>query len=684
MKKLPSFLHSISALSIMALFLAGCATTQSSTQEDASGEPKSPRLVTQSNAAPDKQDRQVPNSIEDQVPRSFYQAADKNTRTLSGSPGKAYWQQMARYDIDVELNPADTTVSGQSTITYHNNSPDVLNQLFLELAQNAHKQGSPRLESAEITGGITLHEVRYQGEDMEVISRRGESGYLVDGTIMLVLPEEAIMPGDSVQLDIDWSFKVPQQGASGRMGYNEDNLYFIAYWYPQMRVYDDVIGWFTDPFLLNAEFYHGFADYNVRITAPEQWIVTATGQLTNAEEVLSDDVADRLMRAMNSDEVLRVVGKSDFGNVTQTDGDGKATWNYQAENVRDFAFSATRESMWDAARTPIGDRDGDGQTDYADINALYRSSAPLWKDAASYSQHSLTFLSDYSGVAYPWPHMTAIEGGGIIGGGMEFPMMTIIGDYRGQSTESLYAVIAHELAHMWIPMQASTNERRYSWIDEGTTTFNENQAKRDRFPDGPDYDLQEFGSYLRIAGTEYEGEIMRWSDFHYNGMAFGIASYSKPGSMLAALRALLGEDTFKQALQRFMNEWQYKHPYPWDFFNTFEDVAGRDLDWFWRSWYFETWTLDQAVAEVNSDPGSAATTILIQDLGQVPMPTYVEISFSDGSTLNRLIEVDTWLQGATSTLLKLDTGREVVRVEIDPNFEFPDTDRSNNVWEKAD
>jgi len=688
MKKLNDTLTLITSTATALLLLAGCATTQSgmateSPQEQVQQEPE---VETRTNTSPTKRDRQVPNSIEDEVPDSFYEAASNNTRTFSGKPGSDYWQQKARYEMQVELNPADTTVSGHSTITYYNNSPNVLNELFLELAQNAHAQGAPRLESAEITGGVNLQSVSYQGKPMEEIRRRGQSGYLVENTLMLVLPDQSIMPGDSVKLDIEWSFKVPQQGASGRMGYSKDNLFFIAYWYPQMRVYDDVIGWFTDPFVLNAEFYHGFADYDVEITAPEQWIVSSTGELMNARKVLIEPVYKRLNQAYNSDKPVRVVTEGDLGKATKAGQDGKVTWHYKAENIRDFAFSATRESVWDATRAPVGDLDGDGQTDYADINALYRTSAPLWKDAPEYSRHSLQFLSDYTGVNYPWPHMTTVEGGGIIGGGMEFPMMTIIGSYRGQPTESLYAVIAHEIAHMWVPMQASTNERRYSWIDEGTTTFNENQAKKAYFPDGPDYDLQEFGSYLRIAGSEYEGEIMRWSDYHYNSLAFGVASYSKPGSLLATLQTLLGEETFNRALQRFMKDWQYKHPYPWDFFNTFEDVSGRDLDWFWRSWYFETWTLDQSVADVSSDGENVR--IVIQDLGQTPMPSYVEITFNDGTTMDKTIEVDTWLAGATSAILELDmssspvAGKEVTRVEIDPEFLFPDADRSNNVWEK--
>lgn len=670
----------VPAFAILSLLLiAGCATTKTGSNSVAESEIGNME-TTDEHASPYEIDRPVPNAIDEEIPNAYYQAYSNGTRTFSGKPGSKYWQQYASYDMDVTLDPENKTVTGNSTITYYNNSPDTLGQLFLELSQNVHKEGVVRNERTEVTGGIKLKSMVYEGDTLQVIQRYGERGYNIDGTIMTVLPDQPLMPGDSVSMNIAWDFKVPQDGAGGRMGYSEDNLFYIAYWYPQMRVYDDVIGWFTEPFRINGEFYHGFADYNVRITAPDQRVVTSTGQLQNGKEVLKADIYDRMMKAYSGDEIITVVGESDFGNVTRTDGDNTATWHYTAENIRDFAFSVTKESVWDATRAPIGDLDDDGNTDYADINALYRTDAPLWKNAAEFARHSTSFLSEYTGIDYPWPHMTAVEGSGIIGGGMEFPMMTLIGAYRGRAAQSLYSVIAHEIAHMWVPMQVSTNERRYSWMDEGTTTFNENRAKLDYYPDGPNYEMQDFQSYLQIAGTDYEGEIMRWSDFHYNGLAYSRASYSKPASMLVTLRGLLGKEVFEEAYQTFLKEWEYKHPYPWDLFNTFEDVSGRNLDWFWRSWYYETWTLDHAVTDVTKSENG--TRIIIQDLGLSPMPANVEITLMDGTVINKNIDVDTWLNGATAAILVIENSSPVQKVEIDPDYLFPDVNRENNIWEQ--
>lgn len=659
-----------------ALLFAGCTGSQQAvSSDDQSSEP-----AKEVQKKPSEQDRLSANPITQEIPNAFYSAVDRGTRTMSGKPGDNYWTQYARYDIDVELIPADTLVKGSSTITYYNHSPDTLNALYMELAQNLHQKGAERSSPQEVTGGINLHSVGLNDTELsELSSRNDPSGYGVDGTLLFIRPQTQLAPGDSAEINIAWDFKVPQRGASGRMGYSEDNLFYIGYWYPQMRVYDDVVGWMTDQFTGTSEFYYGFADYNVDITVPEQWMVAATGQLTNGEKILNEDIYRRLNEAHSNDSVVKVVTEDDFGSVTKSPDSGTLTWNFKAKKVRDFAFGVTKESKWDATRANVGDLDGDGKDDYSNINAIYRSSAPLWTDGAKFTQHAISFLSEHTDLEYPWPHMTSVEGGGIIGGGMEFPMMTIIGDYNGQSSQSLYAVIAHELAHMWVPMIVSNNERHYAWMDEGTTTFNENQAKKAYFPNRADFERNEINNYLQIANTDAEGPIMRWSNHHYNGFAYGVASYPKPASMLVSLRDLLGEETYTKALHEFIDRWKYKHPYPWDMFNTFEDVSGRDLDWFWRTWYYETWTLDQAVGSVTStDDGR--TRIVIEDRGQAPMPANVKITKADGTTITRTIPVDKWLGGATKATITVDG--EVAKVEINPDNYFPDTNQQNNRWEQ--
>jgi len=604
-------------------------------------------------------------------PAEFQRAVRRGTRTNTGIPGPRYWQQWTDYTLRASLDPVRKRVEGEARIVYHNHSPDTLSQLVLQLEQNLHAPGAVRNEPNEVTGGIELRRVT-DGSGKALRN-------LVDGTVLLVQPQTPVAPGESTTLSISWGFVVPRQGAGGRMGWNGEDLFHIAYWYPQMAVYDDVGGWHIDQFLSQAEFYAGFGDYDLMVEVPEGWVVHGTGRLENPEEVLTDLTQQRLAAAERSDTVVHVQTESDFGpgRATRRARHGTLTWRFSADSVRDVAFSATRASLWDAARTPVGDRDGDGKTDYTRVEAVYRPAATRWRNVWRYAQHAIDFLSRFTGVHYPWPHMTAVEGGGIIGGGMEFPMMTLIGDYNERGDSGLYFVTAHELAHMWVPMIVSTDERRYSWMDEGTTTFNENQARKEYFP-GVNHDLPDQTSYIAMALSGREGEIMRWADYQYSSGAFGVASYSKPATVLAALRGLLGEETFLSGYRSYLAAWAYRHPKPWDFFNAFNTAAKRDLSWFWRSWYYETWTLDQAVAGVEAMGGT--THIRVADLGWVPMPARLAITLADGSVLRREVPVETWLSGATDAEVVLETDSPVVKVEIDPELAFPDVDRGNNVW----
>ena len=608
-------------------------------------------------------------------PPEFQRAVARGTRGETGEPGPRYWQQWARYHIEASLDPDAKRLAGRERVVYHNRSPDTLGVLYLHLYQNLHAPGVPRNEPAEVTGGVRLDAVTANGQPLTATSAR--PGYRVDGTVMRLVPPRPVPPGDSIVLELTWEFRVPQQGA-GRMGWNGDNMFFLAYWYPRLAVYDDVVGWQVDPYLSTAEFYDGFGDYHFAVDVPEGWVVVATGELVNPGDVLPDAIAARLRRAEQSDQVISILGPGDLGpgKATRTSATGRLTWRYRAERVRDVAFAATSASLWDAARTPVGDRDGDGAADHARVDALYRAPATLWKHAARYAQHALSHHARYTGLPYAWSHMSAVEGGGILSGGMEFPMMTLIDDYRGRSDSALYYVVAHELGHMWVPMMVGTDERRYGWMDEGTTTFNENHASSEFFP-GRNADRGDQTGYLNAARSGYESDLMRWTDYLYPGQN-GTASYSKPATVLVALRGLLGDTLFLRAYQAYFRRWAFKQPKPWDFFNTFNHVTGRNLDWFWRSWYYETWTLDQAVTSVT--PGPEGTRIVVEDLGWIPMPARLTITLANGEVVRREVPVEEWLNGARSAAITVPRGPLVTRVEIDAEHVFPDLNRENNVW----
>lgn len=371
--------------------------------------------------------RQVPAPIS--YPLTYERALERGTRTDSGEPGSEYWQQWTDYTLKTRIIPEEKRLEGAAAIVYTNNSPDTLRTVYLHLHQNLHSEGAARRIPQEVTGGVELVRVAVEGQEMQTGVRRGPT-YEVTATQLAIRLPSPLPPGGSVSIEIDWAFKIPKAGASGRMGWDADNLFYLAYWYPQMAVYDDVVGWQVDWFTGMAEFYAGFGSYDLTVEAPQGWVVRATGRLQNPDDVLSPEIVERLKRAEESDEVVNVVTADDFETATRTNESGYLAWHFFSDTVRDVAFSVTRESLWDAARTPVGDRDGDGAVDYARIDAIYRELAPRWKNEVRYAQHSIRFLSEYTGVPYPWPHMTSVEGSGIIGGGMEFPMMTIMGGYN--------------------------------------------------------------------------------------------------------------------------------------------------------------------------------------------------------------------------------------------------------------
>jgi hypothetical protein len=622
--------------------------------------------------------RPIPGPV---VPPPYFRAALENgTRSADGRPGPNYWQVYSEYDIDARLDPITGLLSGTETIRFHNRSPQGLPVLQLFLHQNLHKPGVVRNRVVEVTGGVRLGRVKVGGEDLLPLPGFQGAGYRDPEGVMSIRLPEPLGPGGTVELEIDWSFVVPQNGA-GRMGHSDREMYFLAYWFPKIAVLDDLRGWDAEPYQ-GAEFYEGYGDYSVRLTVPQGWTAMATGDLKNPEEVYSPRTLAKMAAAAVADTMIRIATREDVetGRVTRPTETGALTYWFEAENVRDFTWTASNKQLWTGTSALVPDRDGDGQDDRVAIHSFFREyRAPLWIDQALYGKHSIESESRYTGFPYPWPHMTSVEGADIIGGGMEFPMLTLIGDYQGADPIALYSVTAHELAHMWIPMIVGANEKRHAWIDEGSTTFLENQVKTDYWPGIPDPDAADMENYLQVTRLEGEQSMMRHGDYYEPGAGYGTASYPKPASLLVTLRALLGEETFTRAYRSFISDWAYKHPSPWDFFNTFEREAGTDLDWFWTSFYYQTWPLDHAVSSVVRD--GEDTVITIEDRGFAFLPARVTVELEGGVVLEREVPVSHWLTGAVSAQVRIPgSAGEVLAAEVDPEGRFPDLDRENNRW----
>jgi hypothetical protein len=594
----------------------------------------------------------------------FDQAVVNGTRSEDGRPGASYWMNQTDYTIHASLSPSTKMLRGTEEVVYTNNSPDDLRTVVVHLHQNLHKEGVVRNRAQKLTGGINLSFVAFNGDELLERSSSRDIGYRINGTRMYVTLPTPIKPGASAKFAFSWTFEVPEAGAP-RIG-QDGEIFFVGYWFPQMAVYDDVSGWKADAYMGNGEFYADFGSYTVSLTVPEQFVIGATGNLINAEEVLSAQTLSRLQRAKTTDDIVRVVTADDRGKATKSSPTGTLTWKFKADKVRDFAFGTSDKYLWDATRAKV-------EGSYKDIFAFYRPEMAVWARSAEFARFTIEYLSKML-LPYPYPHMTTAEG--VIGGGMEFPMITHIGG--GRNDQGLFGVTFHEIGHMWFPMIVAQDEKEFTWMDEGLTSYNTSEGSAEFW--SQDSWAPERQGYYRIAGTGDEVEPMRHGDqYPLDGGARGLASYNKPAVALNALRGIVGQERFSKAYKEYANRWAFKHPQPYDLFNTFNDVLGKDYDWFWTTMFFTTWTLDQAIAKVEET--NTSITVTVEDLGLSPFPSPVTVTYANGETVTASVPVSEWLSGKRSATLKFKAGA-ITRVEIDKGQFLPDVDRKNNVWEK--
>jgi Peptidase family M1 domain len=629
---------------------------------------------------------------------AFTHAVARGTRTRTGRPGPHYWVQHARYTIDAILDVARARLTGGETVVYLNQSPDTLRRLAVYLRQNVFAPGVPRRQPVPITGGVTLGRVAVNGREVAAAgsrnpampitapARRGPAPgqYAVDGTVLWIALDQPMLPGDSLRLAIAWSYTPPPAPADGREGH-DGHVFFMGYWYPQIAVYDDVDGWVTDPYQLEAEFYMDPADYDVRVTVPHGWAVGATGTLENAGAILSPAARDSLAAARATGRVVRVLTPGPTARATFARGGGRATWHFLATDVRDFAWGTSDQYAWDATRALLT---GNPASDTVDISSFYRLTAAAagWRlGGARFTRDAIEQMSAYLW-PYPYPQMTSMEGV-LESGGMEYPMMTLMQPWA--DTLSLAGDLMHETGHMWFPMQVGSNETRDPWMDEGFTQFDVPQGMRVLYgeprrggggrPNDSEAGQREL--YLRTARAGLDAPLMLPGDEYPEALYF-VMYYDKTAQVLAALRALLGPETFHRAFVTYGRRWVDRHPQPYDFFNAITEVSGRDLSWFWQTWFYHGWSLDQALDTVALTRDSMAITIV--DQGLAPMPVRLAVTRADGSVQRLEVPVDVWLTGARRTTVRIARDPRVLRVEIDPEAFFPDLDRSNQVWTADD
>ncbi len=630
--------------------------------------------------------------------------AASETRRADGSPGRAYWQQRADYAIKVTLDTAEKRISGSVAIAYTNNSPDTLRYVWLQLDQNLFRPGSTgsllfasdsRFGGAGFKGGFEIQSatqcVRSAGQRGggagQSRRRRGSSRNAsrsdtaplprcpavslrtrVDDTMMYMDLVRPIPPGGATGFDLTYAFTVPEHGAD-RMG-REGPLYQIAQWYPRMAVYDDVNGWNTDQYLGQGEFYLEYGTIDYEVTVPSGYIVAGTGALMNPADVLTDTQRQRLAAAAASDTVVHILTEPELrsGTARPQGAADSLTWRFHAANVRDVAWAASPEYLWDASRW-------EGVV----IHAYYRPSAlETWKDAALMSRYS---IGEYSGrwFRYPYPQMSAIEGPV---SGMEYPMVAM--EARGESSEALFRVLTHEIGHSWYPMIVGSDERRYAWMDEGFNTFTNTFAEEGFWKrDDSAARSRERQLVVRTDQVPTAQPIMTPANRYKTSPNLLSLAYVKPSVALLALRnKVLDPTVFDSAFREYTRRWAFKHPQPADFFRTIEEISGRDLSWFWRGFFFTTAALDQAVEGVKQEAGGP-TAVTIANLGDAVMPVELLLTFEDGTTSQTRLPVEIWYLG-DRYVYQDHSGKSVVRATVNPDGAFPDAMTTNDAWPATD
>jgi hypothetical protein len=599
------------------------------------------------------------------IPRDVNQAYKNETRNKDGKPGANYWQNKATYDIKVQVAPPNKTITAKEEITYTNNSPDTLKVLNFKLYLNNHKPGAARLGQVSddyLTSGTHIDTYSENGVQREWKDRN-------DGTNKRIQLLKPLSPNQQIKLSFDWHFDMSKQ--SGREGAIDSTTFFLAYFYPRIAVYDDYQGWDTMTFTGSQEFYNDFNDYTFEVTVPKNYIVWATGDLLNPDEVLQTEYANRLKTSMTSDDVIQIATQDDLTKKQVTKQTETNTWKWKASNITDVAIAISDHYNWDAGSVVVDNKTNRG----ASVQAAYDEPSEDFKEMVTYGKHSLEWFSNnYPGVPYPFSKSTIVRGFA----DMEYPMM--VNDNSQKNPDFTRFVVEHEIAHTYFPFYMGINETRFGFMDEGWATALEYLIGiSDLGKERATAFFQQFRVNRWINSNSMEGDIPIITPSNIlSGPALGNNEYGKAALGYLAAKDILGNDLFKKALQGYMARWNGKHPIPWDFFYSINDVSGNNLNWFWSSWYFSNNYIDIAVKNVETNKNG--TILKLENVGGMPSPFDVMMTLKDGTTKTVHETPEVWKNNKEISLTLKDI-KDIESLKIDGGI-FMDADPSNNSWNK--
>ena len=603
-------------------------------------------------------------------PRGIQQVYKNGLRSPDGRPNEKYFQNKSTHNIRISVAPPNRRVTGSQEIVYKNNSPIALEQLIIRLEANAHAPEAVResqVETERLTADVVIDEYSENGKVIQWSPQLKYKGV----TANAIKLDKPLPPGGSVTLGFKWHYDLSP--LSGRDGVVDPTTFYIAYFYPRVAVLDNVNLWDSDPFLLGGhEFYQSFNDYDVEVTVPKNFIVWGTGTLMNVDEVLQPKHAERLKRSFTSDEVINIASLADVKAGTVTAQTPTVTWKWRSENVPDVVYGLSDHYIWDAGSLVVDRKTGRRSS----TQAAYDEPSKNFANMVTYIKSALDYSSnDWPGVPYPYPKMTIFRGTA----DMEAPMMA--NDSSQEDPKMQHFVAAHEILHTYFPFYMGINERRYGFMEEGWTTafeygFNEKRFGK-QFADEI-FKAYRVGNWLRNTDASADLPIMT-PDNAMSGMiqAYGDNKYGKAALGYLALKEMLGDDDFRKGLHGFMNDWNGKHPIPWDMFYSFNTHTGRDLNWFWDAWFFSPGYIDHAIADVK--PGQGGTTVKLKNIGGYPAPTNMVVTFTDGSTETIRQGPEIWRTNIKEVEARINVPKTVSTIVLDGGI-FMDANPADNTW----
>lgn len=596
------------------------------------------------------------------TPRHIKQAYQNETRSLTGAPGVKYWQNKGQYTIQISVDPTTKIVSGKEIILYENNSFDDLKNIFIQFANNIHKPTAARalgVESDFLTSGLKLKSFKLDNQVYEIDGK----DWTTTNSIKLKQP---IRSKSSATVELEWEY--PLSLSSDREGQIDPGTYFCAYAYPRIAVYDDYNGWDVLEHNGRQEFYHDFNDYKVEIRVPKNYVVWATGSFLNPEEVLQTSILDRFKKSLVSDEVIAVADLKEMQAHRVTKQEDWNTWKFEANHIADFCFALSNHYVWYASSVQL-------KTKRVSVQAAYLNGTKDFEQYVGWERYCIDWFSkNWPGVEYPFTTMTAVQGFA----DMEYPMMVNDSSVPDNFMDARQTV-DHEIAHTYFPFYMGINETRYAFMDEGWATALELLIGMDENGEEAAKKLfKEFRvqGWIKDPATEQDQPLISLSS-QLSGKGYGNNAYIKSALSYLALKDYLGDEKFKKALHHYMDNWNGKHPTPWDYFYSFNTGADKNLNWFWNNWYFSNYYIDLKLADVHQK--NKGITLNIENIGGFAIPFDVVVTYVDGKKEKLHFTPQVWESNQKITTLKLKTRAEVKEVVLDNDIFMDYTPADNRV-----